>query len=103
MAVNWSVPEEKVEHLSTFHGRTVHARLFVNERGQMAWEVMTWTEEEPMHDWYWIANKEIREYYGRAPDFRIGGPIVGMANKKMNILLTAIKKWESDEIEKFCS
>ncbi len=102
MAERWFLPEKKVEKLRAFDGRTVHAVKFVNERGQMGWEARTWTDNEPSPELYWIALGEIREA-AQPPDFKIGRFIEGMENTKRNILLNAISKWESEEIDKSCS
>lgn len=98
----WFVPDEKVERMGVFNGRTVHARMLTNAHGQMGWEVRTWTGDEPSPEGYWIAYGKIREI-PQPPDFQIGRFIVEMDEVKSNILLNAIKKWQDEEIEKPCT
>jgi hypothetical protein len=102
MAERWFVPEKKVKRSGVFEGRTIHAWMWVNEKGQMGWAVKTWTDEESQLIGYWIANGEIRDI-GTEPDMRIGGLITEMDESEKEILLNAIKKWQAEEIENPCT
>ncbi len=68
----------------------------------MGWEVSTWTTEEPTPEGYWISYGKVREI-AHPPDFKIGRFIDEMDETKKTILLDAIKKWQSEEIERRCA
>jgi hypothetical protein len=98
MADRWFVPDNKVERMGEFDGRTIHARMWINERGRMGWAITTWTEDEPKPLEYWIANGEIYDA-SHGPDLRIGDAIMEMEQRKRNILLDAVLRWELEQFE----